>query len=127
MAELRYNIDHSWRWQDGLCYTIVEYSVSYDSIKNESTVTFNRTRTRLWGHSGTSSEGTVSLTVRATDSGATASATSSPGDYFWNDGFTVFDEWVSPSSITVKHSATAGTKSITLSLPFPIHPVFQSR
>lgn len=115
MAELRYNIDHDWRWQDGLCYSVVDYSVSYDPIKNESTVTFGRTLTRVWGAEGTTSQETTTLTVKANDGGATASTKASASDYFWNYGFIVLQPTPSPVSVTVKHSDAAGAKSVTIS------------
>ena len=114
MANFRYNINDQ-RWSNGDCYSVIDYSVSYDPIKNESTVTFGRTLTRVWGAEGTTSYSTTTLTVRANDGGATASTTASASDYFWNYGFIVLQPYPSQTSVTVKHSAVAGTKNVTIS------------
>jgi hypothetical protein len=114
MASFRYNINDQ-RWEDGSCYSVIDYSVSYDPIKNETTVTFGRTLTRVWGAEGTTSYETTTLTVRADDGGATASTTASASDYFWNYGFIVLQPTPSPVSVTVKHSDVAGAKSVTIS------------
>lgn len=113
MANFRYNINDQ-RWANGDCYSVIDYSVSYDPIKNESTVTFGKTLTRVWGAEGTTSYATTTLTVRANDGGATASTTASASDYFWNYGFIVLEPTPSPVSVTVKHSDVAGAKNITV-------------
>lgn len=114
MAELRYNIEHDWRWQTGDCYTVIYYTTSYNATTNETTVTVSETLMRLWGATDTNSSGTTTVTVTATDSGDSGSVSASASDYWWNYGFIVVQPKPSPNKIVVKHSNTAGPKSVTI-------------
>lgn len=115
MAELRYNINHSYRWQTGDCYTVIYYTTSYNATTNETTVTVSSTLMRLWGATNTNTTGTTTVTVTATDSGASGSVSASASDYWWNYGFIVVQPSPSPNKIVVKHSDTAGQKSVKIS------------
>jgi hypothetical protein len=79
MAELRYDIYND-RWAKDYSYTVVYYDVSYDPVKNESTVTISETLMRIWGLKDTNSSGTTKVTVTATDSGASGSTSASMSD-----------------------------------------------
>ena len=115
MANLRYDIN-SWQWgENGECYTSIPYSVSYDPIKNQSTVKFSTLTGRIWGSGGTTTIATTTLTVTATDSGNKASANAETSAYLSNMGYKVVYPAPSPASVIVKHSNTAGEKKVKIS------------
>lgn len=95
----------------------VEYSISYDSIKNTTTVTFDKISCRTWAASYTTATASITLTVTATDSGNSASASAYTTDHRTtsNDGCGMTYPKADPASVTVKHSNTAGAKGVTIS------------
>ena len=110
MAILSYNVTIQ-DWYSAKAY--IDYSVTYDPITNKSTVTFKEVTHSYYGDSGWYTESYTNITVKATDSGATATA--SCGTSGTTDGWKDFYLTPSPKTVTVQHSQTAGKKTITIS------------
>jgi len=114
-----YNITYQYGtfWSDGTVYTVVPYSISYNPVTNQSTVTFGQLTCRTWASSKTETTESIYITVTATDSGNSASSSTSTSDYrnSNNSGFGLTYPTPSPTSVTVQHSNTTGAKSVTIS------------
>ena len=100
-------------------YTSIHYNTSYDPIKNETTLTFtDSVYVRTWTSGRTEATASITITVKATDSGASEFATAYTDDYRNTDssGWGVTYPSPSKTTLTVKHSNTDGEKSVTISL-----------
>jgi len=95
-------------------YTSFDYTVSYNSTTNKTTVTFGSGSHKYFGRAGYGSHGSTTITVRATDSGNSKSA-SMYNENATNGGVGTYSANPSPGSVVVDHSNTTGTKSITIS------------
>lgn len=93
--------------------TYIEYSVSYDPITNRSTVTLGGITCQIYGDSGYPTDFSVSISVRATDSGETAS-TSASGSGTTAGGTKDFYLTPSAKTLTVQHSDNVGSKSVVI-------------
>ncbi|MBQ8797239.1 MAG: hypothetical protein IJZ56_03475 [Oscillospiraceae bacterium] len=119
MAALEYDITTQ-DWYSGNLISIV-YSVSYDPIRNESTVTFGESLHRYYGQSGYQTAAYTTITVTAVDSGNSAtSALNTEGTT--NGGQQYF--YGTPASVTVKHSPAAGAKQITIAASTYAYPIY---
>lgn len=98
-------------------YTIIPYTISYNPATNQSTVSFSTLTCRIWCGSWQTTTLSLSIIVKATDSGKSASSSLSTSEIgnADNDGYHLQYPSVSPASVTVKHSSTAGSKSVTIS------------
>lgn len=121
MAALEYDITTQ-DWYSGNLARIV-YSVSYDPIRNESTVTFGESLHRYYGQSGYQTSAGTTITVTAVDSGDSAAAALNT-EGTTNGGQEYFYATPSPATVTVKHSAAAGAKQITIAGSTQVYPVY---
>lgn len=100
----------------------VYYNTSYNSVTNQTTVTFTQNSVhRLGASENISFNCTTSITVEATDSGETASSSI----YLSGNkasGFSYYYNIPSPSSIVVQHSNTTGSKSVIISSSTDYNP-----
>jgi hypothetical protein len=103
--------------------TYVEYSVSYDPVTNRSTVTIDRITCQINGDSGYSTDFSVTVNVRATDSGKTAS-TSASGSGTTSGGTKDFYLTPATKTLTVQHSNNAGTKNVVIGGSTYNYPVY---
>jgi len=92
----------------------VYYNTSYNPVTNQTTVSFTQDAVhRLGAGEYISFDCTTSITVKATDSGKTASSSiylsGNKGS-----GYSLYYNIPSPSSIVVQHSNTTGSKSVTI-------------
>jgi len=97
-------------------YVLVYYSTSYNPVTNETTVNlpYKWNNLRLSGNSYSTGSLSATITVRATDSGATATSTMSY-TITNNGGYQVVGTTPNPTAVTVKHTNTIGSKAVTIS------------
>ena len=101
-------------FNDGGSSVQIYYSVSYDSINNQTTVTFDKSWFRAFGNSEIKTTWNTSITVTALDSGDTQESSI----YFIQgvyEGRQFFDPIPTPSQVIVQHSSAAGKKSVQIS------------
>ena len=110
MATLTFNPSYSSWWSGNVT---INYSVAYDASTNRTTVTFLESSLSYFGRSNYGTSSSTSITVTANDSGSSETASMSTSGYT-NGGSKTFTATPSPISVTVQHSATAGSKSITI-------------
>lgn len=92
----------------------INYTVAYDALTNQTTVTFSESNLSYSGKSDYETSSTTTITVTAEDNtSSTATATLSTSGY--TVGGDTFTGTPSPSEVIVSHSSEAGTKSITIS------------
>lgn len=99
---------------DGSSFVQIHYQVNYDSINNQTIVTFEPSWFRAFGNSQIKTTWDTSITVTATDSGDTQESSI----YFIQgvyEGRQFFDPIPTPSQVIVQHSSAAGKKSIQIS------------
>lgn len=101
-------------FNDGGSSVQIYYSVSYDSINNQTTVTFEPSWFKAFGNSEIQTIWDTSITITATDSGDTqkSSIYFTQGVY---SGRQFFNPTPTPSQVIVQHSSTAGKKSVQIS------------
>lgn len=97
-------------WSGGIT---INYTASFDSKTRQTTITFLESFYKYFGRSGKWSEATTDITITATDSGNSATATL----YYAGNttgGNTAFYCTPSPTTVTVQHNSASGEKSITI-------------
>ena len=112
MAEFHYDLINQYEEVCGTVY--VNFTTTYDAIKNQTTVIFSESIHNLGGNDGTYMDCTTHITVKATDSNNTASSKVYV-EGTTNGGYQNFGGMPSPKTVIVQHSNTAGTKKISVS------------
>lgn len=101
-------------FNDGGSSVQIHYSVSYDSINNQTTVTFQPSWFRVFGNSETETIWDTSITVNEFGSDDTQESYIYFTQGVYN-GRQFFDPIPTPSQIIVQHSSAAGKKSVQIS------------
>ena len=95
----------------------VFYTVSYDPIKNQTTVAFpepSEYNHRLYGNKGTNCDSRTTITVTAVDGGNTASSNMNIS-ITGNGGYKLYKAQPSPDKVVVQHSDAEGEKNVSIS------------
>lgn len=123
MSQLYYTATNSaWGWSGGIT---INYTTSYNSVTNQTIITFSESLYKYFGKSGSWSEANTDITVTATDSGNSATANL----YYagnTNGGNSDYKATPNPTAITVQHNSTSGEKSIAISGSTTIHAILSN-
>ena len=93
----------------------IQYSLSYDAGKNQTTVIFAESNHAYYGRNGYGSSASTALTVTATDNTSSMATATFATSGATNGSTKTFTGTPSPVSVTVQHAAGAGEKAVTIS------------
>lgn len=111
MATLTYNPTIGTWWTGTVN---INYTTSYNSLTNQTTVTFSECSVAYFGRNKYGSHSDSTITVTAVDNTSSSGTASFSTDGETNGGTKTFTGTPSPTSITVQHAASAGAKSVTI-------------
>ena len=112
MASYSYNITYG-NWVGTIT---INYTTSYNSISNQTTVIFSDMSWAYFGKKGWGTSASSTITVTAADNTSASGSTSASTSGSTNGGTKTFTATPNPSSITVSHGSAAGTKSVNISI-----------
>ena len=112
MASYSYNITYG-NWVGTIT---INYTTSYNSISNQTTVIFSDMSWAYFGKKGWGTSAASTITVTAADNTSATGSTSASTSGSTNGGTKTFTATPNPSSITVSHGSAAGTKSVNISI-----------
>ena len=111
MATLTYNPKIGTWWTGTVN---INYTTSYNSLTNQTTVTFSGCSVAYFGRNKYGSHSDSTITVTAADNTSSSGTASFSTDGETNGGTKTFTGTPSPTTITVQHAASAGAKSVTI-------------
>ena len=112
MASYSYSINYG----DWVNTITINYTTSYNSSTNETTITFGNVNWAYFGRSGWVTSAASTITVTAADNTSSSGSVSASISSSTNGGVKTFTAAPSPTSVTVKHNGAAGTKSVNISI-----------
>ena len=112
MASYSYSINYG----DWVNTITINYTTSYNSSTNETTVTFGNVNWAYFGKSGWGTSAASTITVTAADNTSSSGSVSASISSSTNGGVKTFTAAPNPPYITVKHNGAAGTKSVNISI-----------
>lgn len=112
MASYSYSINYG----DWVNTITINYTTSYNSSTDETTVTFGNVNWAYFGRSGWGTSAASTITVTAADNTSSSGSVSASISDSTNGGVKTFTAAPNPTSITVKHNGAAGTKSVNISI-----------
>lgn len=112
MASYSYSI----KYGDWVNTITINYTTSYNSSTDETTVTFGNVNWAYFGRSGWGTSAASTITVTAADNTSSSGSVSASISSSTNGGVKTFTAAPNPTSVTVKHNGAAGTKSINISI-----------
>ena len=112
MASYSYSINYG-----GWVNTItINYTTSYNSSTDETTVTFDNVSWAYFGAVGWGTGASSTITVTAADNTSSSNSTSASASGSTSGGVKTFTGKPEPPSVTVKHNGSTGTKSVNISI-----------
>ena len=112
MASYSYSIAYG----DWVNTITINYTTSYNSSTDETTVTFGNVNWAYFGRSGWGTSAASTITVTAADNTSSSGSVSASISSSTNGGVKTFTAAPNPTSVTVKHNGAAGTKSVNISI-----------
>ena len=112
MASYSYSITYG----DWVNTITINYTTSYNSSTDETTVTFSDMSWAYYGKSGWKTSASSTITVTAADNTSASSSTSASTSGGTVGGVSTFTAAPNPPSITVTHSNATGAKSVNISI-----------
>lgn len=112
MASYSYSINYG----DWVNTITINYTTSYNSLTDETTVTFGNVNWAYFGRSGWGTNAASTITVTAADNTSSSGSVSASISSSTNGGVKTFTAAPNPPYVTVKHNGAAGTKSINISI-----------
>ena len=112
MASYSYSI----KYGDWVNTITINYTTSYNSSTNETTVTFGNVNWAYYGRSGWGTSAASTITVTAADNTSSSGSVSASISSSTNGGVKTFTAAPNPTFVTVKHNGAAGTKSVNISI-----------
>lgn len=112
MAQIAYNVEnaiYSWNTTSYLNYT-----TSYNSLTNQTTVTFESCDQSYWGTATYGTSVTTNITVTAVDNTSSIETSYLKIDGHTNGGTKQFIGTPSPASVVVTHSSASGAKQVKI-------------
>ena len=113
MASYSYSITYGDYWVGTIT---INYTTSYNSISNQTTVTFSDMSWAYFGKKGWGTSAASTITVTAADNTSSSGSVSASISSSTNGGVKTFTATPNPSSITISHGSAAGTKSVNISI-----------
>ena len=112
MASYSYSINYG----DWVNTITINYTTSYNSSTDETTITFGNVNWAYFGKSGWGTSAASTITVTAADNTSSSGGVSASISSSTNGGVKTFTAAPNPTSVTVKHNGAAGTKSVNISI-----------
>ncbi len=112
MASYSYSI----KYGDWVNTITINYTTSYNSSTDETTITFGNVNWAYFGKSGWGTSAASTITVTAADNTSSSGSVSASISSSTNGGVKTFTAAPNPPYVTVKHNGAAGTKSINISI-----------
>ena len=112
MASYSYSIPYG----DWVNTITINYTTSYNSISNQTTVTFSDMSWAYFGKAGWYTNASSTITVTAADNASATGSTSASISDSTHGGIKTFTATPNPNSITVTHSNATGAKSVNISI-----------
>lgn len=112
MASYSYSINYG----DWVNTITINYTTSYNSLTDETTVTFGNVNWAYFGRSGWGTSAASTITVTAADNTSSSGNVSASISSSTNGGVKTFTAAPNPPYVTVKHNGAAGTKSVNISI-----------
>ena len=112
MASYSYSINYG----DWVNTITINYTTSYNSSTDETTITFGNVNWAYFGKSGWGTSAASTITVTAADNTSSSGSVSASISSSTNGGVKTFTAAPNPPYVTVKHNGAAGTKSINISI-----------
>ena len=112
MASYSYSI----KYGDWVNTITINYTTSYNSSTDETTVTFGNVNWAYFGRSGWGTSAASTITVTAADNTSSSGSVSASISDSTNGGVKTFTAAPNQPYVTVKHNGAAGTKSINISI-----------
>lgn len=115
MASYSYTIKYGSDWN---ATVTINYTISYNSISNQTTVTFSDMSWAYFGKAdwGTSASSTITITAADNTSSTGNTSATTPANSSTHGGVKTFTGTPSPNSITVTHSNATGAKSVNIGI-----------
>lgn len=112
MASYSYSLSYG-TWVNTIT---INYTTSYNSSTDETTITFGDVSWAYFGASGWGTGASSTITVTAADNTSSSGSTSASASGSTNGGVKTFTGRPDPNSVTVKHNGSTGTKSVNISI-----------
>ena len=112
MASYSYSI----KYGDWVGKITINYTISYNSISNQTTVTFSDMSWAYFGKKDWHTRASSTITVTAADNASATGSTSASISDSTHGGVKTFTATPNPNSITVTHSNATGAKSINIGI-----------
>lgn len=115
MASYSYTIKFGSDWN---ATVTINYTISYNSISNQTTVTFSDMSWAYFGRAGWGTSASSTITITAADNTSSTGNTSAttPANSSTHGGVKTFTGTPNPNSITVTHSNATGAKSVNIGI-----------
>lgn len=113
MASYSYSLSYGSDWVNTIT---INYTTSYNSSTDETTVTFDNVSWAYFGAAGWGTGASSTITVTATDNTSSSNSTSASASGSTDGGVKTFTGRPDPNSVTVKHNGSTGTKSVNISI-----------
>ena len=112
MAQISYNVENTiYSWSTT---SYLNYTTSYNSLTNQTTVTFESCDQSYWGTANYGTSVTTNITVTAVDNTSSVETSYLRIDGHTNGGTMQFIGTPSPASVVVTHSLTSGVKQVKI-------------
>ena len=112
MASYSYSI----KYGDWVNTITINYTISYNSISNQTTVTFSDMSWAYFGKKNWHTRASSTITVTAADNTSATGSTSASISDSTHGGVKTFTATPNPNSITVTHSNATGAKSVNIGI-----------
>lgn len=112
MASYSYSLHYS-GWGNTIT---INYTISYNSISNQTTVTFSDMSWAYFGKKDWHTTASSTITVTAADNASATGSTSASASGTTDGGVKTFTAAPNPPSITVTHSNATGAKSVNIGI-----------
>lgn len=113
MASYSYTIKYGSDWN---ATVTVNYTISYNSISNQTTVTFSDMSWAYFGKADWRTTASSTITVTAADNASATGSTSASVSSSTDGSVKTFTATPNPNSITVTHSNATGAKSVNIGI-----------
>ena len=113
MASYSYSLSYGSDWINTIT---INYTTSYNSSTDETTVTFDNVSWAYFGADTWGTSASSTITVTAADNSSASGSTSASASGSTNGGVKTFTGKPEPTSVTVKHNGSTGTKSVNISI-----------
>ena len=113
MASYSYSLSYGSDWINTIT---INYTTSYNSLTDETTVTFGNVSWAYFGAATWGTSASSTITVTAADNTSASSSTSASASGSTDGGVKTFTGKPELTSVTVKHNGSTGTKSVNISI-----------